>query len=84
MDFSDNDEDQVKIEDQGDFLDANESRESRSEDNVKEHQPQDHSKQRHLFYIQNLHDDAQELSPKGSNSKMVIFLEIKTLNKILS
>lgn len=74
INLSDNDEDQVKIEDQGNFLDANESRESRSEEKCKERQAQDNSKQRHLFYIKNIHDDAQELSPKDNSSKIVIHL----------
>lgn len=65
LEISDNDEDQVKIEDQGNVV-FHESHKTIS-DNMDSDDKRDSFKQRHLFYIQNLHGEEQELTNSDDN-----------------
>lgn len=66
LEMSEQDEDQVKIEDQGDFF-VNESSRSLSEElSIRKGE----SKKNHLFYMDNIHEDHQELSNYKDNDYM--------------
>ncbi|CAI2385793.1 unnamed protein product [Moneuplotes crassus] len=65
LDMSENGESQVKIEDQGNFI-IHETPRSLSENNTTP-QKVEESKQRHLFYMKNIHIDDQDLSNLNDN-----------------
>ena len=73
LDLSEHEDDQVKIEDQGNFF-INESHKSLSEDEGIE-ENKGSTKQRHLFYMRNLHEDDQELSIKDDNDYLNFNIE---------
>jgi hypothetical protein len=91
---SENDEDQVKIEDQGNFI-VNKSNKASSQNND-ESEVKENTKMRHLFYINNIHEDEQDLShgihdylgfekeESQSNAKMALKMLLLNSTKTLS
>ena len=70
--------DQVKIEDQGDFMIRNTPRSL--SDNEESFHKEEEVKQRHLFYMKNIHEDHQDLSNIDNND----YLKFYTTEKVVS